>query len=86
MQYMSEQTKCALHSSKVLASRVKRLRSLGSAPQDLGTVEWRRKSFHSETNIWPIGYRSVRYYASRRQPLGHPPPACWLLCMYIHAS
>ncbi|KAK9845519.1 hypothetical protein WJX81_008428 [Elliptochloris bilobata] len=35
---------------------------------DLGTVEWRRKSFHSETNIWPIGYRSVRFYASRRNP------------------
>lgn len=34
--------------------------------QDLGRVEWQRKTFHSESNIWPIGYRSVRFYASRR--------------------
>lgn len=40
-------------------------------------MEWRRKSFHSETNIWPIGYRSVRYYASRRLT-PWPPPACLL--------
>ena len=41
--------------------------------QDLGRVEWQRKAFHSESNIWPVGYRSVRFYASRRRAL---PWAC----------
>ncbi len=39
----------------------------GTLVQDLGRVEWQRKTFHSESNIWPVGYRSVRFYASRRR-------------------
>jgi len=39
----------------------------GTLVQDLGRVEWQRKTFHSESNIWPVGYRSMRFYASRRR-------------------
>ena len=35
---------------------------------NLGVIEWERPAFHSEKNIFPIGYKSLRKNTSMVHP------------------
>lgn len=46
---------------------------------DLGTIEYKRAGFHTDRHIFPIGYKSIRNYASMVEKDGRTTYTCTIL-------